>query len=341
MDIKKEIWGHTSEGDVYLYTLRNDAIEVKLTNFGGILVSINVPDGKGNVADVVLGYDTLEEYVNDNYYFGAIVGRYANRIANGEFELNGKKYNLAINNGGNHLHGGIKGFNKALWKSKETENGIELSYLSIDGEEGYPGNLETKVAYTLNNNSVRIDYQAITDSPTIINLTSHSYFNLAGNETGDILNHKLMINAEKFTPINGNMIPGGEIKNVKETPMDFSEYKSIGEDIKSEYEQIKIANGYDHNWVLNKKENELALAAQVFEPQTERSMKVYTTHPGIQFYSVNSLDIKGKNDKRYGNNHAFCLETQHFPDSPNLPDFPSTVLKPGEEYKHTTIYEFY
>ncbi|RKY88306.1 galactose-1-epimerase [candidate division KSB1 bacterium] len=331
-----------------IYTLKNaNGLEAKITNYGGILMSLMVPDRNGQFADIVLGYDTVEEYVKNNPYFGVIVGRYANRIAKGKFTLDGEEYILAKNNGENHLHGGIKGFGAVKWNAEKIEgpNGksLKLTYLSKDGEEGYPGNLSVAVVYTLtDDNELKIDYSATTDKTTIVNLTNHSYFNLAGQGEGDILGHILMINADRFTPINRNFIPTGELRPVRGTPFDFTKPTAIGARINQKNEQLIFGNGYDHNWVLNKKDAELSLAARVYEPRTGRVMEVYTTEPGIQFYTGNFLDgsIKGKGGKVYKFRYGFCLETQHFPDSPNKPDFPSVVLKPGEKYTQTTIYKF-
>lgn len=333
---------------VDLYTLTNDTgVEARIMTYGGIVVSLKVPDRHGDLGDVVLGYDTLEGYLRDNPYFGALIGRYGNRIAKGRFTLDGKVYRLARNNGKNHLHGGIKGFDKVIWKATEArrENGVglQLTYLSRDGEEGYPGNLSVTVVYTLtHNNELRIDYAATTDKKTIVNLTNHSYFNLAGAGKGNILGHEMMLDADRFTPVDKGLIPTGELREVKGTPMDFTEPTPIGARIDRQDEQLIFGLGYDHNWVLNHKNGTLALAARVFEPTTGRSMEVYTTEPGIQFYSGNFLDgaITGKNGKVYHKRYGFCLETQHFPDSPNKPQFPSTVLNPGQEYRQTTIYKF-
>ncbi|MFC1736423.1 aldose epimerase family protein [Candidatus Hydrogenedentota bacterium] len=349
MDIKKESFGKTADGTLAdLYTLTNDnGMTAEITNYGGIVVSLTVPDRNGKPADVALGFDTLEEYIKDNPYFGCIVGRYANRIARGKFTLNGVEYALAVNNGENHLHGGINGFDKVIWKAKEVRSdagvGLELSYLSKDGEEGYPGNLSATVLYTLTNkNELKIDYSATTDKDTVINLTNHSYFNLAGAGSGDILGHELMINADKFTPGDKGLIPTGEITSVKGTPLDFTASTTIGARIENDYKQLALSGGYDHNFVLNNSDEPLALAARVCEPTTGRVMEVFTTEPGLQFYTGNFLqgEIKGKDGKIYKKRHGFCLETQHFPDSPNKPEFPSPVLKAGEKYRTTTIYRF-
>jgi aldose 1-epimerase len=304
-----------------------------------------VPDRNGRLGDVVLGYENLEGYLTNSSYFGALIGRYGNRIAKGSFQLGGTPYQLAQNNGDNHLHGGVVGFDKVIWKAKELwgedEVGLQLTYLSHDGEEGYPGNLSVTVVYTLtNNNELKIDYSATTDKKTIANLTNHSYFNLAGN--GDILGHELMLKADRFTPVDKGLIPTGELSSVEGTPMDFTTPTAIGARINQNDEQLIYGLGYDHNWVLNNSGGKLALAAKIFEPTSGRVMKVYTTQPGIQFYSGNFLDgsITGKNGEIYYKHFGFCLETQHFPDSPNHSNFPSTSLNPGQRYKQTTIYKF-
>jgi aldose 1-epimerase len=342
MSIKKQAFGKTGDGkNVDLYTLTNtNGLKAKIMTYGGIVTSLQVPDRNGNLADIVLGYDTLDEYIKNNPYFGALIGRYGNRIAKGKFTLNGVEYTLATNNGPNHLHGGVKGFDKVVWKAKQmqTDEGpaLKLTYRSRDGEEGYPGNLSCTVSYTLtNDNELKISYEAKTDKATIINLTHHSYFNLGGYNSGDILGHELMINADRFTPVDKDLIPTGEIKPVKGTPMDFTKPMAIGSRI------AQVQGGYDHNYVLNSSDGSLALAASVYEPKTGRVMKIFTTEPGIQFYSGNFLDgsIKGKGAV-YNKHNGFCLETQHFPDSPNKPNFPSVVLKPGEKYTHLTVHKF-
>jgi aldose 1-epimerase len=331
---------------VELYTLTNvSGMEARIMTYGGSVVSLKAPDRQGKLADVVLGYETLEGYLKNNPYFGAIIGRYGNRIGNGQFSLIGRKYTLPRNDGENTLHGGIKGFDKVVWKAKEVNGkdgaGISLTYLSKDGEEGFPGNLSVTVVYTLtNNNELKIEYFAKTDKTTVVNLTNHSYFNLAGE--GSILRHELMINAGRFTPVDSGLIPTGELRTVKGTPMDFTKSAVIGTRIDHQDEQLTFGKGYDHNWVLNNATGRLALAAKAYEPVSGRVMEVLTTEPGLQFYSGNFLDgsITGKGGQVYKRRCGFCLETQHFPDSPNKPGFPSTVLRPGESYKTTTIYKF-
>ena len=349
MKIEKQSFGKTEDGAaVHLYTLTNgNGMKVQITNYGGIVTAIVVPDKNGSFGDVVLGYDKLEGYLKNNPYFGCIIGRYGNRIAKGEFKLNDKAYRLAINNEPNHLHGGLTGFDKVLWAAKELKNknavGLELSYLSKDGEEGYPGNLSVKVIYTLNNdNALQIDYAATTDQPTICNLTNHSYFNLKDAGASPILDHELMLDADCFTPVDETLIPTGELRSVVGTPFDFKELNKIGARINSADEQIKFGLGYDHNFVLNGKAGELRLVGKLSESTTGRILEIWTTEPGIQFYSGNFLDgaITGKNGTVYHYRHGLCLETQHYPDSPNQPDFPSTVLSPGEVYQTTTVYKF-
>ena len=347
MNIEKAEFGKTKQGEVaHIYTLTNaNGCEVRITNYGGIVVSLKVPDKTGKLADVVLGYETLDKYIEKTPYFGALIGRYGNRIGKGKFTLNGKEYTLAINNGPNHLHGGIVGFDKVVWRAKEIRKseavGLELSYLSKDGEEGYPGNLSVTVRYLwTNDNELRIDYAATTDKPTVVNLTNHSYFNLACK--GDILGHEMMIDADKFTPVDEGLIPTGELRSVAGTPMDFRKPTAIGARIEQQDEQLKFGLGYDHNWVLNRNDGSLRMVARVYEPTTGRVLEVYTTQPGVQFYSGNFLDgtITGKYGRVYQKRNGLCLETQHFPDSPNKPNFPSTVLKPGEKYASTTVYKF-
>jgi len=349
MSITSKPFGQTADGkQAGIFTLTNkNGLVAQITNFGGIVTSLLVPDRDGKFADVVLGFDDLEGYINEHPYFGALIGRVGNRIAKGKFTLEGKEYTLAINNGPNHLHGGLKGFDKVIWNAKPsmTDNGpaLELTYLSRDGEENYPGNLSCRVVYTLtNDNELKIDYEATTDKPTPINLTQHSYFNLAGHNAGDMLSHEVVINADNFTPIDETLIPNGQIKPVDGTPMDFRTPTEIGARINSNDEQIKFGGGYDHNWVLNNKDGKLALAATFHEKTSGRFMEVLTTEPGIQFYTGNFLDGSniGKGGAVYNHRNGFCAETQHFPDSPNHPEFPSCILQPGQTYKQTTAYRF-
>ena len=345
--ITKQTFGKTTDQEVVdIYTLTNAiGAEARIINYGATVVSLKVPDRNGKLGDVVLGYDTMEGYQKNNSFFGVIVGRYGNRIAKGKFSLNGKQYTLPTNDGENTLHGGTKGFDKVLWTAKEVKSGdgvaLSLSYLSRDGEQGFPGNLSVTVVYTLTNkNELRIDYTATTDKDTVVNLTHHSYFNLAGK--GTILKHELMLAADRFTPVGPGLIPTGELRSVKGTPMDFTTSSAIGARIDQQDEQLVLGRGYDHNWVLNSGSGKLALAARAYEQTTGRVMEVYTTEPGIQFYSGNFLDGSGigKGGQAYQKRSGFCLETQHFPDSPNQPSFPSTVLKPGQHYRTTTIYRF-
>ena len=348
MSVNVKPFGTTPDGEeVQLYTLVNsNGVKAEIMTYGGILVSLDVPDKNGKLGDVVLGYDNLAGYIKETPYFGALVGRYGNRIDKGKFTLEGKEYTLAVNDGENHLHGGLKGFDKVVWKGEAVEGddgvGVKLTYLSKDGEEGYPGNLNCTVVYTLtNDDEFKIKYSATTDKATVLNLTHHSYFNLTGCKR-DILDHEMMLNADKLTPVDEGLIPTGELQPVKGTVMDFTKATAIGARIDSSYEQIKFGGGYDHNWVLNKSSDGMTLAARVYEPTTGRVMEVFTTEPAIQFYSGNFLDgtIKGKGGKVYKHRYGFCLETQHFPDSPNKPEFPSVVLKPGQNYSHKTIYKF-
>ena len=331
-----------------VFTLTNsNGVEVRITNYGGIIISILVPDRTGKRDDVVLGYDYLEDYIKNSPYFGALIGRYANRIAKGQFKLDGKSYTLAINNGPNSLHGGLKGFDKVIWMAKSllTANGpsLQLNYVSKDGEEGYPGTLSVKAVYTLTeDNAIMLQFTATTDQATIINLTNHSYFNLAGAGNGDILNHQVTIYADRFTPVDETLIPTGELRPVEGTPFDFRTSTAIGARINDPDEQLKFGNGYDHNWVIDKKTGRLALMARVYEPTTGRVLEVLSTEPGLQFYSGNFLDGTniGKGGKVYKFRYAFVMEPQHFPDSPNQPGFPSVVLRPGQTYKNTIIYRF-
>lgn len=348
LQIRKQPFGATAEKKaVDLYTLTNaNGVEVGIITYGGIVVSLRVPDRTGKLQEVTLGYDSLEGYLKNNTpYFGALIGRYANRIGNGRFTLGGHEYRLATNSGESHLHGGNRGFDKAVWKPTEVRGhksvGLKLDYVSADGEEGYPGTLSVTAVYTLTNeNELKIDYSATTTKETIVNLTNHAYFNLGGD--ANILKHEVMINADRFTPISEVYIPTGELRSVKGTPMDFTKPMAIGARINQKDEQLMRGNGYDHNFVLNRKDDSLLLAARVEEPASGRVLEVFTTEPGVQFYTGNFLDgtIKGKAGKVYQQRAGFCLETQHFPDSPNKPNFPSTVLKPGQKYATRTIYKF-
>lgn len=343
--IVKKPFGTVDGREVDLYTLTNsNGYEVKVTNFGGIITSFKAPDRQGSIADIVLGFNDLAAYVKGHPYFGAIIGRYGNRIAMGQFSLEGKKYTLAQNNGTNNLHGGPNGFEKKVWSAQEIREpgsvGLALTYTSIDGEEGFPGNLTVMVTYTLTrNNDLRIDYKATTDKTTIVNLTNHSYFNLAGEGSGDILETVVTINADKFTPVNVDLIPTGELRDVSGTPMDFRKPNAIGARISASDEQLAFGGGYDHNWVL-KKAAAGTPAATAYDPGSGRFLEVLTTEPGVQMYSGNFLDgtLTGKIGRPYIRRSGFCFETQHYPDSPNKPEFPSTTLKPGAVYKTETIF---
>lgn len=348
MDIDVTGFGKMPDGqEVKLYTLRNvNGATAKIMNYGAIVVSLEMPDSQGQMDDIVLGYDNLDGYLKVTPYFGAIVGRYGNRIGNATFTLDGIAYTLAKNDKENSLHGGVKGFDKVVWDHKPVWKsdavGVELSYLSKDGEEGYPGNLKATVTYLLTNkNELRIEYLATTDKATPVNLTHHGYWNLTGGKR-DILDHVLTLNADKFTPVDAGLIPTGVLEPVEGTPMDFRKGNAIGERIDADFEQLKLGGGYDHNWVLNRGGRGLSLAAKVVEPTTGRVMEVWTTEPGVQFYSGNFLDgtITGKGGQVYKHRWGLCLETQHYPDSPNKPQFPSTILRPGDEYKTTTVYRF-
>ncbi len=347
--ITKSYFGTTKEGvAVDLYTLTNsNGVELKITNYGGIVTSLKVPDKQGEFDDVVLGYDSLSSYLEETPYFGAIVGRYANRIAQAKFTLDGQEYSLAQNNGENTLHGGLIGFDKVVWETEEiqTDNevGLRLRYLSEDMEEGYPGNLEVEVHYTLDNeNAFKIDYKATTDKKTVVNLTHHSYFNLKGKIDSDILDHFVTINASRFLPVDNNLIPTGELWEVTGTPFDFTQPKAIGERINDDNEQLKLGIGYDHCWVIDRENDDMIIVASVMEPTSGRIMEVYSTEPGIQLYTGNFLNgtITGKDGAVYNHRYGFCLETQHYPDSPNKPEFPSVVLEPGDTYQSSTVYKF-
>ena len=340
-------FGSADGKEVSYYILKNkNGVEAKLTSYGASLISLKVPDRKGKLDDIVLGYDAVGGYQNGNSYFGATVGRYGNRIAKARFSLKGTTYTLSKNDGENTLHGGKKGFNKVVWDAKDvSENGtpaLRFTYVSKDGEEGYPGTLTATVTYRLTDqNELRLDYDITTDKDTVQNLTHHSYFNLAGADH-DILGHELTLEADRYTPVDATLIPTGQLAKVEGTPFDFREATAIGARINQPDEQLKRGKGYDHNWVLNGKSGVMHMAARVYEPTTGRVMEVTTTEPGIQFYSGNFLDGSdhGKGGKAYAYRTGFCLETQHFPDSPNHPDFPTTVLKAGGQYRSTTIYRF-
>jgi len=329
------------------FTLKNKSgMEAVITNYGGILMSLKVPGRAGKLDDVVLGFDKPEDYIakKEHPYFGALVGRYGNRIAKAQFSLDGKTYKLAANNGPNSLHGGLLGFDKKFWSARQSGNTLTLELVSKDMEEGYPGELRVKVVYTLtDNNTLRIDYLATTNKPTVLNLTNHSYFNLGGSTAPHVLGHILKLNSSKFTPVDKTLIPTGEVRPVTGTPFDFLKPTPIGSRINQDDEQIKIGGGYDHNFVFDKgKTATPQLAVEVFDPASGRVLNVLTTEPGVQFYTANFLDgtITGKGNHKYQKRHAFCLETQHYPDSPNQPSFPSTALRPGDTYKSTTIFEF-
>lgn len=340
-------FGVNSEGvPVKLFTLRNaQGAEATICNYGGLVTSLKMPDRYGHFGDVVLGYDNVADYIKNSPYFGALIGRYGNRIARGKFTLDGQEYTLATNNGPNSLHGGLKGFDKVMWHARAFQSAdgpsLELTYLSKDGEEGYPGNLSVKAVYTLtDDNALKLEFTATTDKDTVVNLTHHSYFNLAGH--GDILNHIVMIPADTFTPVDSTLIPTGELRPVEGTPFDFRTPTAIGARINKDDPQLKFANGYDDNWIINKPPGQMGLMARVYEPTSGRVMEVYSTEPGLQFYTGNFLDgtLTGKGGWVYQFRDAFVMEPQHYPDSPNHPNFPSTELKPGETYHNTIIYKF-
>jgi len=342
--VTKEAFGKMPDGTaIDIYTLKDGKIEVRIMTYGAIVVSLKAPDRNGKVADLVLGFDSLDGYAGGNKaFFGAIVGRYANRIAHGTFELDGKKYSLPKNNGENSLHGGTRGFDKVVWQGKQIADGVELTYVSQDGDQGYPGTLTATVRYTLAGSALHIDYSASTTADTVVNLSNHSYFNLAGAGNGDILGELIRLNASRYTPIDSTLIPTGDLAQVEGTPFDFRRATAIGERINADNEQIRFGKGYDHNWVLDSGGGKLAEAAEVFDSGSGRVLQVWTTQPGIQFYSGNFLDgtITGKGGKVYGQRAGFCLETQHFPDSPNHPSFPSTELKAGARYHTVTEFRF-
>lgn len=347
--INKTLFGKLPDGrEVHEYTLRNKNLaEIKVINYGGIITSIKVQDKHGKLDDIVLGFDNLQDYLKNEPYFGAIIGRYGNRIANGRFSLEGKEYVLAQNNGHNSLHGGNKGFDKVCWDAEELTNGedlaLKLSYTSKDMEENFPGTLKVEVVYAWSDdNELKITYTATTDKTTIVNLTQHSYFNLSAEKGSDVLDHELTLHAERFLPIDVNLIPTGEFRNVTGTPFDFTKPASIAKHINDKDKQLEFGLGYDHCWVLDGKPGVLHLAASALEPVSGRVLKVFTTEPGIQFYSGNFLDgrLKGKAGIAYAKRSGFCLETMHYPDSPNKAHFPTVVLKPGETYSTQTVYKF-
>jgi len=344
MNIHTESFGRTPEGEeVFLYTLTSTkGLRVRIINYGAIVVSMTVPDRHGKLDDVLLGHDSLDHYLQRGGCAAAVIGRYANRIGNARFTLDGVEYKLAANNGPNHLHGGRKGFDRMVWKQEEATASedrawVKLSYLSKDGEEGYPGNLQCTVTYTLtNDDEFRIDYEAETDKKTVVNLTNHAYWNLAGQGSSDVFGHELMINASRFTVVDKGLIPTGVTASVVDTPLDFLSPKKIGSRIR------QLSNGYDHNYIIDGRPGELKLCARVREPHTGRVMEVYTTEPGVQLYTANHMNgsLLGKGDKAYVKHAAFCLETQHYPDSPNKPEFPSTVLEPGKKFTSRTVHKF-
>jgi aldose 1-epimerase len=344
--VQKTGFGKVDGQEISLYTLKNThGMEVAITNYGATVVAIKVPDKKGKIEDVALGYENVDGYVSDKSYFGVTAGRYANRIAKGQFTLDGKTYQIPQNDGQNALHGGKVGFNKRIWQAKEVpaKNSIQMSYLSNDGEQGFPGNLNVTVTFTLtDDNELRFDYAATTDKDTVLNLTNHSYFNLAGQGNGDILGILLTLHASKFTPVDSNLIPTGELRPVSGTPFDFTSEHQVGDRINQADEQLKLGRGYDHNFVIDRTKPGLTLAAHAYDQKSGRVLEVLTDQPGVQFYSGNFLDgtAHGKGGNNYPVRTGFCLETQHFPDSPNHPKFPTTELKPGAKFHSTTVYRF-
>jgi aldose 1-epimerase len=341
--VARQAFGRTPEGmPVDLYSLSDGKIEVRIITYGGIIVSLRTPDRDGKLDDVVLGCNSVEEYIAQTAHFGGIVGRYANRIAHGSFQLDGHTYSIPKNDGDNSLHGGTRGFDKVVWEGKQIPDGVELTYVSKDGDQGFPGTLTTTVRYTLSGSALHIEYSATTDKDTVLNLTNHSYFNLAGQGKSDVLGHVLKIDASRMTPVDATLIPTGELKSVAGTPFDFGTPHAIGERINADDVQLRLGRGYDHNFVLDHPAGELAEAAEVYEPTTGRILRVLTTEPGLQFYTGNFLDgsITGKEGRVYNRRFALCLETQHFPDSPNHSGFPSTELKSGQRFHSVTVFEF-
>jgi aldose 1-epimerase len=347
--MERTSFGQLPDGrEVFKFTLTGPSgIKAQIINYGATITALHTPDRIGNMADVVLGYENLQGYIDDSSYFGAVVGRYGNRIGKGRFQIDGTQYQLALNNGENHLHGGNIGFNKVLWEaqilSDKEEPSLGLRYVSADGEEGYPGTVTLNVTYTLTSEGgLRIDYEGTTDQPTVLNPTQHSYFNLSGLFTNTILDHTLTIEADGITPVDEGLIPTGEIESVADTPMDFRTARAIGERIDDPYEQLKFGQGYDHNWVLRHYTGQVRKVAELYDPTSGRLLTVFTDQPGLQFYSGNFLDgtAIGKNGLAYQRRTGLCLETQAFPDTPNKPQFPSVTLRPGETYRQTTIYQF-
>lgn len=344
-EVTKASFGTTSDGKaVDIYTLKDATLEVKIITYGARIQSIIAPDKNGNRADIALGHADIAGYQGDKgTYFGAVVGRYGNRIAKGQFTIDGKQYQVPVNNHGQSLHGGLVGFDSKVWTAKTIPNGVEMMLISPDGDQGYPGTLTAHVRYELRGNALHLEYTATTDKPTVLNLTNHSYFNLAGEGNGTVLGERIQINADRYTPVDSVLIPTGELPPVAGTPFDFRTAHAIGERIDAQNEQLKIAGGYDHNWVLNGPNGQLKLAAKVVDAQSGRTLTVTTTEPGVQFYTGNFLvdgEITGTGGKAYLKRGAFCLETQHFPDSPNHPSFPTTLLKPGQTMRSTTVFTF-
>lgn len=338
------IWGRTADGAaVPIYTLTSGEVEVRVTGYGAKLVSVRTPDRNGKLADIVLGFDKLDGYLNGKEpHLGSIVGRFGNRIALGQFSIDGKTYQVPVNNGPNALHGGPKGFDKYVWDAQEAPNAVEFTLVSPDGDMGFPGTMKVTARYTLSGNTLRIDYSATTDKPTVVNLTNHAYFNLHGDDQGNILDQRMEIHADRFTPVDSGLIPTGALEPVENTPLDFRRAQAIGLRINDGYEQMKLAGGYDHNFVVNGEAGTLRVAAIASDPASGRRMTVETTEPGIQFYSGNFLNgmFTGRHGKKYEKHTGFCLETQHFPDSPNHANFPSTLLRPGETLRSTTAFTF-